>query len=214
MKNILFELCQETNALRCAALSRELQRRGTHFVNMESMALLVPSECSNPVTVCAHFDTVPGSSGYNDNGMALLAALHILENRRNDMEILFTNFEERGFPGAQYYLSHTKHTPRFVINLDVCGMGDAIYCDPMNSNLFPADCKTGIMPLNDAYIFARAGIASLCLSTAPGDMSFNEGIRAIGRTIHGNELDNNPDILNFDLPEIIAEKVLFLAKSV
>ena len=97
--------------------------------------------------------------------MALLAALHILENRRNDMEILFTNFEERGFPGAQYYLSHTKHTPRLVINSDVCGgMGDIVYCDPMNSKLFPADCKTGIMPLNDAYIFARAGIASLSVS--------------------------------------------------
>lgn len=214
MKNILLELCQKNNAQRLIALAGVLEKNNIRFRNMESMALVVPSKSRNPVAVCAHFDTVPGSYGYNDNGMALLAALQLLEKRPADMEIVFTNFEERGFLGAQYYLSHTVCTPRFVINLDVCGMGDAIYCDPMNSDIIPAGCKTGRMPPSDANAFARAGIPSLCLSTAPGNMSFADGIRAICSTIHGNTFDNNVDILNFDLPEMVSEKVIFLTKSV
>ena len=77
-KELLIRLCQKSNAARQAALSEELQARGIRYENWGNMALVVPSASERVIVLCAHYDAVPGSYGFNDNGMALVTALNLI----------------------------------------------------------------------------------------------------------------------------------------
>ena len=212
MKELLKTLCQKKNSERQAVLERELHLRQKKYCNLDDMAIVLPSECDTPVLLCAHFDTAPGSLGYNDNGMALVTILNMLDKLPSHVEVVFTNCEECGFLGARHYLACCRKNPRLCINLDVCGIGDMIYCDPMNSGITPADCKIGRMPPSDAVVFAGKHIPALCLSTSYRNMEFLEGIHAICQTIHGNHLDNDLDVINFDLPDLAADKIFSILR--
>ena len=189
-------------------MKSELAAQKVDFECGEDMAVVVPAAADDAVVLCAHFDAVPGSFGYNDNGMSLGIILSLLNKLPKITEVVFTNGEECGFLGAEYYLNHTRKRILGCVNLDVCGFGNMLYCDPMNSALELPGCKTGRMPLNDGCIFAANGIPAVTLSTGPADVPFAEGIRQIGRTIHNGPLDNKLEILNFELPEAVGSFAL------
>ncbi len=208
-REILLKLCQKTNEARLNALKAELGPRKR--CDLDGMALVIPSKERNAVVIAAHFDAAAGSLGFNDNGMALVAVLSVLDHLPVNVEVVFTNGEERGFLGAQYYLEHTGKHILSCMNLDVCGFGEQIYLDPMNfplSKEFCTGCKTGRMPSNDAAVFADRGIPAFTLSAGPGAVPFQEGIGRICETIHGGPLDNRPEILNFGLIGTVGKKIL------
>ena len=184
MNELLKKLCLPTNGQRAAALMAELSARNVPYECSEDMAVVVPAAAADAVVLCAHYDVVPGSFGYNDNGMSLAIILSLLERLPDFVEVVFTDGEERGFLGAGYYLRHNRENLLGCVNLDVCGFGDTVYCDPMNSGLEPAGSKIGRMPVNDGCIFADDGVPSLTFSAGPGEVPFDEGIRRIGQTIH------------------------------
>lgn len=200
MKQLLQKICLSENRARAEALQEEIHARNISYECMDNMAIVVPAKTPEVIVLCAHFDVVPGSFGYNDNGMSLVAVLSMLKCVPDSVEIVFTNGEECGFLGSQYYLKHSRKQILGCINLDVCGFGNMVYCDPMNSGIEPAGCKIGHMPLNDGCVFAEHGIPSITLSTGPAEVSFQEGIRRIGETIHNGPLDNSMEVLNFNLP--------------
>ena len=208
MKELLKKLCQPDNELRAHALQAELSARNAAYECPENMAVVVPAAADEAVVLCAHYDVFPGSFGYNDNGMSLAIILSLLERLPGFVEVVFTNGEERGFLGARHYLRHNRKKLLGCVNLDVCGFGDTVYCDPMNSGLEPAGSKIGPMPINDGCIFADHGIPALTFSAGPGEVSFDEGIRRIGRTIHNGPLDNRLDVLNFGLAGLFGPVVL------
>ena len=208
MKEIIQRICLLNNERRAEALKSELAGQRVDFECREDMAVVLPAAADDAVVLCAHFDAVPGSFGYNDNGMSLAIILSLVKRLPKNAEVVFTNGEESGFLGARYYLNHTHKRILGCVNLDVCGFGNMLYCDPMNSGLELPRCKTGRMPLNDGCIFAANGIPTLTLSTGPADVSFAEGIRQIGRTIHNGPLDNRLEILNFELPEAVGSFAL------
>ena len=208
MKKMIEKLCSSNNGQRADALKSELAAQKVDFECQEDMAVVVPAAADDAVVLCAHFDTFPGSFGYNDNGMSLAVILSLLKRLPKNVEVVFTNGEECGFLGARHYLMHNGKRIRGCVNLDVCGFGDMLYCDPMNSDIDPSGCKTGRMPLNDGCIFAANGIPSLTLSAGPAEMSFRDGIRQIGKTIHNGPLDNRLEVLNFGLPELVGSFVL------
>lgn len=158
-KNLLVKLCQKSNSARQGALEAELTGRGVHFENWDDMALVVPSAAENVIVLCAHFDAVRNSFGYNDNGMALVTALKLLGELPPCIEFVFTNGEEHGAVGARYYLEHCAKDIRGCINLDVVGCFDQVYLDTMNCSAAASltDCKQGEMPMNDACAFASEG---------------------------------------------------------
>ena len=207
-KELLIRLCQKSNDAREEALCDELQSRGIRYENW-GMALVVPSASERVVVVCAHYDAVPGSFGYNDNGMALVTALNLINKLPYNVEVVFTNGEEQGGLGAEYYLQHTSKNVIGCVNLDVVGCFDQIYLDPMN--FFAArsltNCKQGMMPFSDAYVFARNGIPSVCFSSGPAATDFKKGIWQICSTLHNNRNDNNLGLLNFSMIQNVSNEV-------
>ena len=175
MRELVKKLCRPNNAMRAEALKSELSARNAAFECRENMAIVVPAATDEAVVLCAHFDAVPDSFGYNDNGMSLAIILSLLNRLPKFTEVVFTNEEEYGCRGARYYLRHTTKRLLGCVNLDVCGFGNMVYCDRMNSALELPGCKTGRMPLNDGCIFAANGIPTLTLSTGPADVSFAQG---------------------------------------
>ncbi len=208
-KELLKKLCQKSNSARQAALEDELSFNGVRYENWNNMALVVPSTAEKVIVLCAHYDAVPGSYGYNDNGMALVTALKMLQRLPAYVEFVFTNCEEQGGLGAEYYLAHTQKQIIGCVNLDVVGCFDQPYLDPMNCYAARnfTSCKQGMMPYSDAHIFARNGIRSVCFSSGPADTDFRSGIWQICETLHNNRYDNNFGLLNFSMIEKVANEV-------
>ena len=208
-KELLRCLCQQNNAARQSALENELCSLGVRYENWNNMALVVPSCKENVIVLCAHFDAVPNSYGYNDNGMALVTVIKMLGKMPEHVEVVFTNCEEMGALGADYYLGHVKKKIIGCVNLDVVGCFDQVYLDPMNCNAARQlrDCKQGHMPPSDASAFYRRGIRSVCFSSGPSDSDFCMGIRQICSTLHNNRNDNKFEMLNFEMTDKVAAEV-------
>ena len=207
-KELLKKLCQKSNSARQAALEDELSFNGIRYENWNNMALVVPAAAEKVIVLCAHFDAIEGSFGYNDNGMALVTALKLLHKLPANVEFVFNNCEEQGGRAAEYYLKHTRKPILGCINLDVVGCFDQIYLDPMNSAVRSlTNCRMGTMPFSDAYVFARNGIRSMCFSSGPADTDFRSGIWQICETLHNNRYDNNFGLLNFSMIEKVANEV-------
>ena len=208
-KKLLKCLCQQNNAARQRALENELNFLGIRYENWNDMALVVPSCEEDVIALCAHFDAVPGSYGYNDNGMALVTVLKMLGKLSDHVEVVFTNCEEKGALGADYYLEHVQKNIIGCVNLDVVGCFDQVYLDPMNCEAARQlrSCKQGRMPLSDAFAFCRKGIQSICFSSGPSDTDFRMGIMQICSTLHNNRNDNNFGMLNFEMTDKVAAEV-------
>ena len=200
-KELLIRLCQKSNDSRQAALENELRTRGVRYENWADMALVAPSATEKVIVLCAHFDAVEGSFGYNDNGMALVTALELLHKLPANVEFVFTNCEEQGGLGAEFYLQHTQK--------QVVGCFDQVYLDPMNCYAARSltNCKQGMMPFSDARIFTEKGIPSICFSSGPADTDFRNGIWQICSTLHNNRNDNNFNLLNFGMIEKVSNEV-------
>ncbi len=210
-KEMLKRICVKSNVKRQSALENELRARGIRYKNLNDMALVVPSKTERKIVLSAHFDAVEGSYGYNDNGMALVTVLKMLGQLPANVEAVFTNCEECGLMGAEYYLEHNDvKNIKGCINLDVVGCFDQVYLDPMN---FAAarrltNCKQGEMPRNDAVAFAGSGVQAVCFSSGPSSAgNFRSGIMKIGTTLHNNWNDNKFEMLNFEMIEKVAAEV-------
>ena len=95
------------------------------------------------------------------------------------------------------------------VNLDVVGCFDQVYLDTMNffSARSLTNCKQGMMPFSDAYVFARNGIPSVCFSSGPAATDFKNGIWQICSTLHNNRNDNNLGLLNFSMIQNVSNEV-------
>ena len=211
----LKRICKSDSALRRMAIERELRKRGRRFVRLDDGTLVVPANSAdkaNTIALCAHYDVVPGSLGYNDNGMSLVILLNLLDRLPDNAEVVFTNGEETGMTGARNYLDKMNVRPRACINLDVCGCFDQVYLDPMNCLEAQAlsNCKCGDMPPNDGCIFEARDVPSVCFSTGPANVSFQAGIWAICATLHNGPRDNNFELLNFSMIPKVQNEVLKL----
>ena len=201
-REMVQRICVKSNTERQNALENELRTNGIHYENWNDMALVVPSKTERKIVLCAHFDAVEGSYGYNDNGMALVTVLKMLGQLPSNVEAVFTNCEEYGLKGSQYYLGHTDvKNIKGCINLDVVGCFDQVYLDPMNFSAARrlTNCKQGEMPMCDAKVFAWSEIPTVCFSSGPSAVNFRDGIREIGTTLHNNRNDNQFELLNFEM---------------
>ena len=84
----------------------------------------------------AHYDSVAGSTGANDNasGVAILMGLieHILDKPiPSPIDFVFFDLEERNFSGSRAYIrSVSTRGISAMINLDICGVGNTILIAP------------------------------------------------------------------------------------
>lgn len=91
------------------------------------------------VVLGAHYDTVDGSKGANDNGSGVCILLKLLEGYMKDpktmpsvpLEIVFFDYEEgRLFGSATYLFRMAPEHVLAMINIDTCGVGDTILLSP------------------------------------------------------------------------------------
>jgi Zn-dependent M28 family amino/carboxypeptidase len=107
------------------------------FDSMHSANILGLKEGADPSSgtfiLGAHYDTVEGSPGADDNASAVAALLEIancLKNTRLEQSLLFAAFtlEEYGFVGSHYFLNHAgneKDRITGMISLEMVG-----FCNP------------------------------------------------------------------------------------
>ena len=200
----LVRVCQRDVEERRNAILAEAASSSSRAVSvLDDGTVVLPSCAERKIALVAHYDCVNGSYGYNDNGTGVVAILGMLDSLPANVEVVFTNGEERGSTGAKAYLASGAGGIAGCVNLDVCGCGERVYLDTMNFRCAGiVDAVCGDMPWNDGRVFMNHGIQSVCVSAGDGD-DFRAGIAGILETIHNNRMDNRLDAINFGvLPKV------------
>jgi aminopeptidase YwaD len=144
------------------------------------------------LAVVAHYDSVPGSPGANDNASGVAVLLRLVERFRErlrgpiGLRFLFSGAEEPFLVGARAYvadLAASRELGELVacLNLDMLGVGDAFQIRCVEGSLWArvagsigdhspsglAIGRVGAMPSSDHWAFHEAGIASAQLTRVP-----------------------------------------------
>ncbi|MEO8610175.1 MAG: M28 family peptidase [Chloroflexota bacterium] len=152
----------------------------------------------------AHYDSVPGSTGANDNGAAVCILLEMIEAFLSvppaiSLDIVFFDLEEIGVAGGNLaYIEHVGIPNIFgMINLDICGVGDTILAalgiDAQSGVLQDALAATvqsgkyaiqlaDRMPQGDDRIFEGRGIPTITACIIPA-----EDIEPLAILVHAME---------------------------
>lgn len=184
---------------------------------------LNPSQ-SKKIVVSAHYDNFPGTPGANDNAAACSILLNLIINNKNKedyIECVFFDLEEYGCIGSTYYVYLNNDNIDYVINLDMCGVGENIIyshyslnnSSKINLNNIIDKHKAinvEILPYGDAYSFMENGIETFyIINSTNKDVQWfknyykgiNYGIPDFAKTMHTpNDIVEN---LNFDQIEKI-----------
>ena len=171
------------------------------------------------VIFCAHYDTVPGSPGADDNasGVAVLLGLTIPESPEHTIVLAFFTGEEIGMIGSRYYADHLDRKVSGVICVDTVGVGDSIHISSLKENRWTSFFLSQVI-----YGLSEKGDPSIG-PLYSDHVPFNEkGIRAVGITrstdriyphIH-SELDNTVDSKKIaETGKIIQDVVLHFSHS-
>lgn len=163
--------------------------------------IVIPAKKREKIVVMtAHYDIYPKSKGYNDNGSGLAVLLSLQDKIPDNVEIVFTDFEEIGGRGASLYVDQNKSIIEGNINVDVVGLGTKIYYDlyagaspqmigfNWGAHFFPN------VPFNDSYIFRRENIPSVLFMS--GSASPKQIINEVWNAQHGGKNDDRMDLIN------------------
>lgn len=136
----------------------------------------------------AHYDSVPSSTGANDNGAAVSILLEVVRGFLSNpptipLDIVFFDLEERSMKGSSAYLMHkaAQNIP-LMVNLDICGVGDtvvfapsqqarsenlmAIYESLLSSDNYRAQ-MVDLLPPGDDLSFEHAKVPSISVCVIP-----------------------------------------------
>lgn len=113
----------------------------------ENLILKLNQNLSNPpILIGAHYDTVPGSPGADDNGSGIAVLLELARilseypNQNHSIQLVAFDLEEYGLLGSKAYakqLKEQKQALRLMFSLEMLG-----YCDHRpNSQRYPAGLK-------------------------------------------------------------------------
>lgn len=157
----------------------------------QTQNIVVPFHRDNPrLVIGAHYDSVPGSTGANDNAAGVCILLDVLRRYLDQpppmpIDIVFFDLEECGFRGSRAYLNRfSPGRVRAFLNLDICGVGDTITlaprahvtAGPLHSPILRVE-QSGRhfirvidqLPINDAWPFEQAGVPNVTACILPYD---------------------------------------------
>jgi aminopeptidase YwaD len=181
-RNVLLTLLREIDAP--FTLSRE--RLGPH--RPENIVVRFQEQPGPRLVLGAHYDSVPGSTGANDNGAGVVVLLSWLRLAlahppRIPLDVVFFDLEERGQLGSRAYLDQVGAGNVFaMINLDICGVGDTILVAPRHhveqgplhqplqrvASAGDSPYEVGdLLPPGDDLTFERADIPNISVCMLP-----------------------------------------------
>lgn len=169
------------------------------------------------IVVGAHLDAVPGSPGANDNGASVAVLLGLIRTMKDfawnhQIDFCFFDQEEMGLVGSQEfvrtYADSSIHLA--MINLDVNGMGDAVFAGPVgggdDSLLVPLVRKVAGMgnfpyrdhefyPPSDHLSFAVRKLENISISVVPA-LDVNLLVEAVANGWQVDP-DNVPQVMKY-----------------
>ncbi|MBE9188710.1 M20/M25/M40 family metallo-hydrolase, partial [Microcoleus sp. LEGE 07076] len=132
-----------------------------------------------PIVIGAHYDSVPGTPGADDNATGVAVLLELARNLalqplKYPVQLVAFDLEESGFWGSRHHAAkckQQKQSIRLMISLEMLG-----YCNNTpNSQKYPAGLK---------YFYPNIGnfIALIGnLRTVPDMMNLSKNIRKVGQ---------------------------------
>ena len=157
MLNNLYRLSSVNHEERKSVLYIILEENNIPFISQKETAAgkdienIIVRLGSSPkrLVVGAHYDSIEGSSGANDNASGVCILIELARFFSNlspspELDIVFFDWEEVGGLGSTLYLNQTsKENLHAMINLDICGVGEKILSAPVKNTV------SG--PLSDAF---------------------------------------------------------------
>ena len=206
---------------RRAAVLRELQNLDCSFnIQREEIEehclenIVVPFGLGTPrLVIGAHYDSVPGSTGANDNGSGVAILLDLVSTLHNGplpapLDVVFFDLEEPGLFGSRAYLKHgSPGDICAMVNLDICGVGDTILVAPranlesgLLQSIVPLTVQDGAPPIQvmerlprgDETSFNQAGIPSVTVGVVPWEDV--ELVEAFINAEQGQQLARTPSV--------------------
>lgn len=142
----------------------------------ENIVIRFHEDASQRVVLGAHYDSVPGSTGANDNGAGVCVLLAWLRGALHHpppfpLDVVFFDLEERGQIGSRAYVARAVHEDLLaMINLDICGVGDTLVVAP---SLEVQDSLVS-QPLRKANRLARCAYRMVDALPAGDNLPFEE----------------------------------------
>lgn len=133
---------QSTRRSELLALLREMDCPFIHFrehlagYRPENIVVRFHEGAPARFVIGAHYDSVPGSTGANDNGAGVCVLLAWLRQALYHpptvpLDVVFFDLEEVGCIGSRVYVDRFSPEGMLaMINLDICGVGDTILVAP------------------------------------------------------------------------------------
>ena len=165
-----------------------IQKNGELLADVQN--IVIPAKSGHArITFTAHYDLYPNSKGYNDNSSGVSVLLKLQDYLEDDMSIVFTDYEEWGGKGMNYFCQ--EFSTDYVFNLDVVGFGKNLFVD-FNGNRFPMLPENYVqyddVPFNDSHIATEHGIPAILLLTGNDKKTL---ISDIFDHQHGGKFDND-----------------------
>jgi len=174
--------------------------------------IIVPARIqTDKIAVMAHWDVYPGSCGYNDNSSGVVTLLKLQKFLPDNVELVFTDGEERGGQGCRFYLEDYPR-PTQAINIDVVGLDGRIFYEKYGDVTFsiPRQLKEyRHIPFSDSYILAHYKIPNILMLTG---RSANTLILDIFNAEHGGKNDNNLALISENIMNRVFDTLLEILK--
>lgn len=156
-----------------------LEEKGRLPVVDENVVVVVEGRKEEAVLFCAHYDTVPGSPGADDNGsgVAVLLGLTIPENPEYTIVLAFFTGEEVGMVESRSFANEFDREIVGVICVDTVGVGEDFHISSMKENRSTSFFLSQV-------VYGLSDIGSPSIGPLYSDhVPFNEkGVRAVGLT--------------------------------
>ena len=145
MKELLRSISYCSTAERRERICRILSDKGIAYdIERDDKAinLVVGDPADSLVTICGHYDIVPGSCGANDNGSSCTVMLDLIEKFYDEPGLCFVFLDraESGFYGSSLHFS--RYNPALTVNLDVVGGGEHLVYQTMVRGYEDGSCPT------------------------------------------------------------------------
>jgi len=172
---------------------------GAFPTNEGIVNIIIPARVQrNKIAVIAHHDIHPNSCGYNDNSTGVVTLLKLQTLLPDNVELVFTDGEERGGQGCRYYLDNFRR-PDQAINIDVVGLAGQIFYEMYGDADFDVENKYLTLykniPFSDSYILADYKIPNILMLTGKSKKTL---ITDIFNAQHGGKNDSNLALISED----------------
>lgn len=168
----------ENEKIAAAYIKDVLEEKGFPVVD-DNVFVFVEGKREDAVIVCAHYDTVPGSPGADDNGsgVAVLLGLTIPENPEYTIVLAFFTGEEVGMVESRYFANEFDRRMVGVISVDTVGVGEDFHISSLKEGRVTSFFLSQVV-----YGLSDTGVPSIG-PLYSDHVPFNKkGVRAVGLT--------------------------------